>query len=139
MQVELLPLQPHDVPRIARQNERAGRAERLSQLRYTHLQRRPPGLRRILAPQLVDQTIGGHNPVGVQQQNRQQRALLGTGERDQRVAVGDLKRAENPELHLVSTPLAPRQRTRAFSLSDRRQSAISTKQEESCHPYHPAE
>ena len=83
-------------------------SERLAQLGDAHLQRRTARLRRLLAPQVVDEPVGRHDLVNAHQQNREQRALLGARQRHQRVAVGDFKRAEDPEVHRVSRLLADR-------------------------------
>ena len=108
MQVELLWVELQDVPRRACDQHRTGRTERLAQLGDAHLQRRAARIRRLLAPQVVDEPVGRHDLVNAQQQNREQRALLGARQRHQRVAVGDLERAEDPEVHRVSRPLADR-------------------------------
>lgn len=44
--------------------------------------------------------------IRTQRQDRQQTALLPTPKWAHRVAIGDLKRAEDPKLHLVSTPFS---------------------------------
>ena len=58
-------------------------------------------LRNLVAPQLLDQPISGHDRVRAEQQQRQQRTLR-AGERNERVAVGDLQGTEDSKLHLLS-------------------------------------
>ncbi len=125
-QVKLLALQRDEVARRTRNKQRTRVAQRLSQLRDQNLQRSAPRRGRPLTPQVVEQPISRDNLARVKQQDRQQRPLLGTGERDDPVAVGDLKRAENPKLHRDSKPLAPRKRTRPLSLARRPQWAVVT-------------
>ena len=100
--VELIPVETQHITRRLGEDRTAALAERFSQLRDAHLQGGPAGPRRLLAPQLVDQLIARHDLVRAQQQDRQQRALLRTRERDHGVAIGDLERTEDPEFHFVS-------------------------------------
>jgi hypothetical protein len=64
-----------------------------------HLEGLGEGGRRLVAPELVREAIGRHHPVGVQQENREQRALPGSAERERAIVVANLQRAENPEIH----------------------------------------
>src|SRR5206468_5782968 len=70
--------------------------------------------RRLLAPQRLDQPIGRNDLVDVQQQQREQRPLLDARERDNAVAVNDLKWTEDPELHRVTHSLPPLNQGRPF-------------------------
>jgi hypothetical protein len=54
--------------------------------------------RRVLGPQLLDQAIAGDDPVGLQQQDRQQRALLRSTEREPVPVRADLERTEDAEV-----------------------------------------
>jgi hypothetical protein len=68
------------VPGRAREQDRVG-AERVMQPRHVDLDGVARRHRRVLGPQLLDQAIAGHDPVGLQQQDGQQRALLRSTER----------------------------------------------------------
>ena len=85
-------------------------AERLAQLRDVALQRLGGGLRPLLAPELVDQALAPDELVRVQQQDRQQLALPAAADDKRSIAVSDLQRAEDPEVHFApwgdaTTPL----------------------------------
>jgi hypothetical protein len=54
--------------------------------------------RRVLGPQLLDQAIAGDDPVGLQQQDRQQRALPRSTEREPPPVRANLKRTEDAEV-----------------------------------------
>jgi hypothetical protein len=56
---------------------------------------------RLVGPQLVDEAVAGHDPTGAQQQDRQQRALLGPAEREPVTVLADLEWAKDAEVHLV--------------------------------------
>ena len=58
----------------------------------------------VVAPELVDQAVGGDDLVRVQQQDRQQRALLDPAERERAIVLGHLERAKEPEFHLGHLP-----------------------------------
>jgi hypothetical protein len=64
-----------------------------------HLQALGRRRRRLLAPQLVDQALGGEPLVGMQEQQRQHGTLLGATEREHLSLVAGLQRAEDPEVH----------------------------------------
>ena len=53
----------------------------------------------------VDQAVGGDGAVGVEEQHREHRPLLGPPEGDGQAGVERLEHAQNPELH--GTPPAP--------------------------------
>ena len=79
-------------------------AERAAQLRDIDLQRVLRRLGRLVAPQLVDQPLGGDGLARAEQQRGEERARLRAGDREQAVAVGDLERAEQAELHPPFVP-----------------------------------
>jgi hypothetical protein len=56
------------------------RGQRLAQLRDVDLDRVPRRARRVLGPQCVDELVNGDDLTGVQQQDREQRPLLGRAE-----------------------------------------------------------
>ena len=56
---------------------------------------------RLVPPELVGEPIGGHHTVGVQQEDREQRALPGSAERERAIVIADLQRAEKPEIHAL--------------------------------------
>ena len=73
----------------------------------------PPGRRwRPGGPQRVDQAVGRHGPVGVQQQRSQQHPLLGRAETGRAAGrVAHLQRAQHPEPHPtlpIYRPIQPR-------------------------------
>jgi hypothetical protein len=51
-------------------------------------------LRCAVAPQLVDEPLGRDDPARIEEQQRQQRSLLGAAERDRAIALARLQRAE---------------------------------------------
>ena len=56
--------------------------------------------RRLLGPELVDQPVRRERFVRVDQQKREQRALLAAADRDLPPVVADLERTEDVEIHL---------------------------------------
>jgi hypothetical protein len=54
--------------------------------------------RRVLGPQLLDEAVAGDDPVSLQQQDRQQRALLRSTEREPVPVRADLERTEDSEV-----------------------------------------
>ncbi len=108
LRVEPVRLDPEQVAAGARQHDLARRSpcalglERLAKLRDVHLERVRRGLGRPRPPQVVDQAIARNHRVGVQQQDREKRPLLGRSERKRLVLVENLKRSEDPEIHLSS-------------------------------------
>ena len=54
----------------------------------------------LCTPHRIEQPVGRDHLIGVQQQERQQRTLPGAAQRQHPVAVADLERAQNRELHL---------------------------------------
>ncbi len=75
----------------------AARLENLAQLRYQDLERFRRGLRRIAPPQVVDQAVTREHGVRVQEQDREQRALLGAAQSEWLVVIEDLQRPQYPE------------------------------------------
>jgi hypothetical protein len=80
------------------------RAERPAQPRDIALQRRRRAPGRLLPPHIVDQTIAGDNTVGVQQQQRQHRALTRATHLDRRPRRQHLHRPQKLELHITRHP-----------------------------------
>ena len=103
IEVELARLDPHEVARGLRHDPLA--PERLAEAGDVDLQRRASGLGRSRVPKLVDQAVAGDNPVGLEQEEREQRTLLDAAEGELPAVVGDLERPEDPKLH-ASPPLA---------------------------------
>jgi hypothetical protein len=58
--------------------------------------------RRPLAPESVDQAVSGHDLVGVQQEEREQRALLPTADRDDSALQAHLDNSEHGEFHAAT-------------------------------------
>jgi hypothetical protein len=79
-------------------------AERLAQLGDVNLERRRGRLWLLDAPQLLDQAVTRDGLVGVQEQKRQEGALLRTGDPHDPAVLLDLQRPEDAELH---APLRP--------------------------------
>ena len=90
--VELAGTDPQDVPARARGQRLARRLEHLSQLRHVHLKRLLRARGGVLSPQLVDQAVARHDLVRVQQEDGQQRALLGAPKADGAVPQAHLER-----------------------------------------------
>ena len=103
VQVELAGLDVHEVAGRAREEDRVG-AERLAQPRHVDLERVARRRRRVLGPQLLDQAVAGDDPVGLQQQDRQQRALLRAAEREPAPVRADLERTEDAEVDATRRP-----------------------------------
>jgi len=59
--------------------------------------------RRLLTPDLVDQLVGRDDLVGVHEEKRQQNPTLLATQIQLPVAVPDLERPENPEIHYPAT------------------------------------
>ena len=76
-------------------------SEQLAKLRDRVLKRRRRRSRRVLAPELIDETLGRDRLVRPQEQQRQQRALVSAAERHGRALVEHLERTEDPELEHV--------------------------------------
>ena len=97
LQIELV---PHDAQQIAgRPRLQPLLADQLAQPRDVHLKSLRCGLRRVVLPEGVDQPIPRDDVVRVEEQHREQGALLGTAEIDGLPIGMHLQRAEDPELH----------------------------------------
>ena len=59
----------------------------------------PTQSRRLLAPEPVDEPVGGDDLARVEEQEREQRPLIAAAEPNRRPLVENLERAEDPELH----------------------------------------
>jgi hypothetical protein len=103
VQVQLAGLAVHEVPGRAREQDRVG-AERLTQPRHVDLDGVARRHRRALGPPLLDQAIAGHDPVGLQQQDGQQRALLRSTERKPVPVRANLERTEDAEVDASRGP-----------------------------------
>ena len=57
----------------------------------------------VLAPELVDQPVGGNDLVGMEEEGGQQRSRLAATEGHLTASVPDLERPQDPKLH----PLPP--------------------------------
>src|SRR5439155_26064853 len=68
------------------------------------------GRRPVLAPELLDEPVGGDDLVRVQEEDGQERALLASAEPERSVLLDDLQRAEYPKLHCPALNL-----TRSFT------------------------
>ena len=88
--------------RRCRPAPRAPTSQRLAKLRDVDLEALRGGRRRTVAPELVDQAIGGDDLVAVKEQNGEHRALLRSAEGDLTSLRADLERPEDPKLHLRS-------------------------------------
>ena len=69
-------------------------AERLAELRDVPLQRLGGGLRRPLAPELLDQALARDELVCPQREDREQFALSAAADDERPIAISDLKWAE---------------------------------------------
>jgi hypothetical protein len=110
--VELLRLDPQGVAgRTGDQDARRGsagplRLQRLAKLGHVHLQGVARGFGGGFRPQEIDQAVAGHDLVVVEQQQRQQRPLLGRAEGHVAVACDGFQGAEKSEpQHLPIVPM----------------------------------
>ena len=84
------------------------RLEQLAECRDIALDSRLRLARRLALPQLLDQDIGRHEPIGVQEQERQNGALLGASQCKRFPVAARAERTQDPELeraagaHLVA-------------------------------------
>ena len=85
---------PRDDPRLVGRR----RAERLPQPRDVHLHVVHRGIRRVLAPEGVNDPLARDHSIRTQQQQREQRPLLRPGCRNGQAVHADYERPENPEL-----------------------------------------
>jgi hypothetical protein len=92
-------------------------AERLAQPGHVSVKCRRRGLGRVLAPQIVDQLVGGDDLVRVEEQNRKQRALLRAAEGDRSLSVDDFERPKNLVVHVPAGDRTTFQATRHLRLA----------------------
>jgi hypothetical protein len=85
----------------------AHRPDLLAQEPDVGLERVPGGLGRVAAPDGVDQALGGHDAVGLEQEVREHGPLLGTPERHRPPVLPGLQRTEHQEPHEPKVPPAP--------------------------------
>jgi hypothetical protein len=78
-----------------------GGLEDLAQLRDVHLEGVRRCLGRVGRPESLDQAIARDDLVGVEEEDREESALLVPSERDRTAAFVDLERPENPKFHLT--------------------------------------
>jgi hypothetical protein len=104
VQVEFAIADPQQIPGWPGQQDRrccrhcAG-VEQPTDLSDIAMQQVGGGRGRAVGPQEVDQPIGRHHLVGVQEENCEQRAVLGAGEGDRTAAVEDLHGPKDTKLH----------------------------------------
>lgn len=73
-------------------------AEELSEARHVRLEAVAGGLRRPIAPDVVDQPLDGDDAPRPYGQNREQRTLLGASQRDLAAIDSDFERPEDADL-----------------------------------------
>ena len=73
-------------------------AEELAELADEVLERRLRGARRLLAPEGVEQAVGRDGAAGLEEQDGEERPLLGAPEREGDAVSPHLERAEEPEV-----------------------------------------
>ena len=78
--------------------DRVGRAERAPELRHLALNLRDRGHGRPSCPEVVGELLDGDDPVRVQEQDRERRALPRPAELDCAVRADDLERSQDAEL-----------------------------------------
>ena len=79
---------------------RAACLERLPELRHVDTDDLLGRFRRLLTPELVDDPIDGDHLVPMQEQEGEKRTRPRAAERDGTAILGDLERAQQPELHM---------------------------------------
>ncbi len=97
--VQFVAFQAHEV--AGRLRDDAVGSEELSELGDGVLERRRCGPRRFLAPEPVDETVGGDDIARVEEQEREQRALIAASEPHRRPTIENLERSKDPEFHKV--------------------------------------
>jgi hypothetical protein len=104
-QVELLRPDLDEVAGLAGDQDALGLAEGLAQLVDQEVQRLPPRAGRRVVPQGLDQAGGGHDLVGLEQQDGQQCPHPRPADHQwPALVVQHLERAEQPELHSGAAP-----------------------------------
>ena len=105
--IELPGLDLKEIAGRARDEARASGAEGAPKPRDVALQRCPRGLRRILAPELVDQAVGGDDLVLMKEEDGENGALPRPAEGDRPFTVRRLERPQNSEVHFRPTEGTP--------------------------------
>ena len=99
LQVELTLLDAQQIP--GRASDQSGLVavdgERLAQPGDLNAQQPLGGIGRLVAQQLVEKTVAGHDPVGVAQQQREQRPLPRSANRHAHTIAPHLKRPQDLE------------------------------------------
>ena len=95
------PARPRAGTRAAASTSTPGR-QQLPQPRHVDLHRRDRRLRRLLAPELVDQPLARDDAVRVQQRAARAGRAASRPERDRLAADANLQRPQQPELELIS-------------------------------------
>ncbi len=88
------------VPRLNAGDDLA--AEEPAQTRHVRLKGTASRLRRIIPPHLVDETVGRHSLVGVDEQHGEYRTLAAATQGQRSPPVDDLQRPQNPEVHVIT-------------------------------------
>jgi hypothetical protein len=102
--VQVLAAHPQQVTAAPGDQDVAGgppgpaRIQRPAQMKHVGLQGGGPPLGWVPAPDVFGQPVHRHDPVGLQQQQRQHRPLPRTAQRHHLSGSRDLQRPENPEL-----------------------------------------
>jgi hypothetical protein len=103
IRVELSRVDPKHVAGAARLHPAA---EELPELADVPVQRRLRGWRRRSAPELVDEPVDRDDLVAVDEQEREQRALLPAGKRERDTSLRDLERPQHSEFDCGHRPAA---------------------------------
>ena len=73
--------------------------ETAPQIGYVALDYVAGRLRWFVSPEFVDQPVGGHDPIGMCGQQRQNFSLSRPAERDEAAVIVDFKRAQDADFH----------------------------------------
>src|SRR5207249_1553084 len=73
---------------------RALRLEHLAKVRDVYLEAVVGRFRRIIAPEKLDQSVGGDDAVGLDEKDRQHRSLLGASQGQGAIPLPDLQRSK---------------------------------------------
>ena len=96
-EIDRLAVRDDQIP--GRRRQEGAVREQLPQTRDGDLDHLRGGVGDLVAPQVVDQAIGGDRPVGIEEQPRQQGALAASRNRDRTAPIADFERPEEAELH----------------------------------------
>ena len=91
------------------------RRQHLSQLRDVDLHHLLRALGHVLAPELVDDPVDRQRAIGVDEQEREQRALLAAAQPDLALPVAHLERSEDPKVHHAPRRATVPRRRRRFT------------------------